>query len=176
MNSPFEKYPAEYVMLRCTKCGANLLPNRIAFIWPEHDQRNSSWQRESIANKIAQHKCPVGETVLHRAKMLMQTFREIRPNMSFEQECTIYEELLSTQAKDYEINLLSHESEVDKEPGRLTEDDLLQSSVESMPKFAIGRHVINTQNGHVWKIETQTDLDTLVTGYKNGNQLIKIYI
>lgn len=88
----------------------------------------------------------------------MQALRELRPDLTFEEECNLYNELLTNTTDAYDF---------DEEPPK---------EIDDMPEFEVGKYLINIDTGAVWKIQTLDDLETVVLGYRNGQRNIKIYI
>ncbi len=47
---------------------------------------------------------------------------------------------------------------------------------DQIPDFKIGSYCINIFSGYIWQIETEHDLEIIVTAYKNGSKTVQLYI
>lgn len=127
-----------------------------------------NWRLDSvITHKVASHKCPTSPEQVQHAREQMQILRKTN-QMTFEEECDKYNEIMANQTYPDEVEFKEAEY-----PGLRK---LERSDESSMPKYDVGRHVINIDTGHVWKLEDESDVQYLIEKWEDGERNIQIYI
>jgi hypothetical protein len=72
--------------------------------------------------------------------------------------------------------IAGHKCEPEQAAASNTFPGLRRLNEEPLPAFALGSICINVHSGYMWRIEEESELDTIIRGWKAGSRTVKLYL